>query len=99
MLKCFPSSSRFMCQLNGYIKIQLEPPVIWKPEQLWTGKQVITSILKTVVDTIARLQFSKDPGFLEHYQGIHFRANSKTPGDAWGGVLDGDEEESLIIIR
>lgn len=81
------------------IKIKVEPPTILKPQKLWTGKQVITSIIKTVVDTIARARFSNDETFQETYKGFNFESKSKTPGDAWGGVLDGDKEESTLIIR
>lgn len=84
---------------NTDIRIFTEPPALVKPKKLWTGKQVITSILKTVVDTIARCQYAKDMEFQKTYRGLNFTAQSKTPGDAWGGVLDGDTEESTLVIR
>lgn len=81
------------------LPMRIEPPTIHKPQKLWTGKQVITGILKTIVDAIARARFGHDPEFKNNYKGINFTSKSKTPGDAWGGVLDGDKEESTLIIR
>ncbi|EKX73872.1 DNA-directed RNA polymerase I, putative [Theileria equi strain WA] len=77
-------------------EIYIDPPAIVYPVPLWTGKQVITSILKTLVDgmsTDIRGGVSKGP------RGINLVSKSKTPGDAWGGSNDGNKEESTIIIQ
>lgn len=89
---------RMMMSMENSL-MRVEPPTIYKPERLWTGKQVITSILKTIVDAIARSRFAKDADFQKSYKGINFNSKAKTPGDAWGGVLDDDKEESTVIIR
>ncbi|GFE54135.1 DNA-directed RNA polymerase [Babesia ovis] len=84
---------------HGNSEIHLEEPAIMYPKRLWTGKQVITTILKTIVDGMAKGLHSTDLNFLRTYKGINLVSKSKTPGDVWGGALDGDKEESTIIIR
>ncbi|OEH76453.1 DNA-directed RNA polymerase I largest subunit [Cyclospora cayetanensis] len=87
----------------------VDPAVLW-PRKLWTGKQVITAILKTLVDGIARSRLKqnalstagKNSGASEAvrgYRGINLQSKSKTPGDAWGGAEDGDKEEATVVIR
>ncbi|GBE60427.1 DNA-directed RNA polymerase [Babesia ovata] len=84
---------------NSNAEIHIEEPAILFPQRLWTGKQVITSLLKTLVDGIAKGLHRTDLNFLQKYKGINLVSKSKTPGDAWGGVFDGNREESTIIIR
>lgn len=87
------------------IKIKTQPPAIWKPEPLWTGKQVVTAVLKTLVDSIAIDQYgtnadgSPNEEFLKNYKGINLRNGAKTAGDAWNGILDKDKEEQTVVIR
>ncbi|KAJ9298020.1 hypothetical protein DTO271D3_1947 [Paecilomyces variotii] len=51
-------------------RIQLVEPAILKPKPMWTGKQIITSILKNITP----------PGRL----GLNLKSKSSTPGDRWG---------------
>jgi len=51
-------------------RIQLVEPAILRPKRLWTGKQVITTILKNITP----------PG----RQGLNLKGKSSTPGDRWG---------------
>ena len=51
-------------------KIELVPPAIVKPQPLWTGKQIITTILKNITP-------SDQPG-------LTLNVKAQTPGDAWG---------------
>lgn len=51
-------------------RIQLVEPAVQKPQRLWTGKQVITTILKNIVP----------PG----RAGLNLKSKSSTPGDKWG---------------
>ena len=50
--------------------IETVPPAIVKPRALWTGKQVITSILKNIKPRT--------------YPGLTVRGKSQTTGDRWG---------------
>lgn len=84
---------------NYNTEIHLERPAILFPQFLWTGKQVITTLLKTIVDGIARGLHATDLNFLQKYKGINLVSKSKTPGDSWGGVFDGNREEATIIIQ
>lgn len=91
--------------------------------------QVITTILKTLVDnqacaklhqtylcSSARDKYKENNNkkykmnktkkskkystiYTTEYKGINLTAKAKTPGDAWGGVEDGDDEEATVIIR
>jgi len=45
------------------------PPSIMKPKRLWTGKQVITTILENIKP--------------KYFHGLTLYSKSKTPGDSW----------------
>ncbi|OJK04708.1 hypothetical protein ASPACDRAFT_74279 [Aspergillus aculeatus ATCC 16872] len=51
-------------------RIQLIGPAVIRPKPLWTGKQVITTILKNIMP----------PG----RAGLNLKSKSSTPGDRWG---------------
>ncbi|KAL0949316.1 hypothetical protein HGRIS_009392 [Hohenbuehelia grisea] len=53
------------------------PPTIWKPRPLWTGKQIISTILKNVTPS--------------HVDGLNLRAKTKTPGHLWGSASSEDK--------
>ncbi|KAH8742150.1 DNA-directed RNA polymerase I [Cryptosporidium ryanae] len=72
--------------------IILESPTILKPVPFWTGKQVFTSLLKTLLYNLV----SKDP---KVYSGINLVSKSRTPGDSWNGKEDGETEEAIVVIR
>ncbi|KAK2870553.1 hypothetical protein FQN49_003107 [Arthroderma sp. PD_2] len=51
-------------------KIWLMPPTIFKPQPLWTGKQIISTVLKNITP--------------ENRAGLNLDSKSSTPGDRWG---------------
>ncbi|KAI5291409.1 hypothetical protein KEM54_004944 [Ascosphaera aggregata] len=51
-------------------RIKLMPPAVWKPQKLWTGKQVISTILANI----------QPPG----RAGLNLTGKSSTPGTRWG---------------
>lgn len=51
-------------------KIELMPPAILKPQPRWTGKQVISTIMKNITP--------------ENRAGLNLVGKSSTPGDRWG---------------
>ncbi|GAA6038963.1 hypothetical protein JCM8097_000597 [Rhodosporidiobolus ruineniae] len=53
------------------------PPTIFKPRPMWTGKQVISTLLLNI-----------QPSNME---GIHYTSKGKIPGSAWG-VFDEEKE-------
>ncbi|KAF7505883.1 hypothetical protein GJ744_012418 [Endocarpon pusillum] len=53
-----------------YEKIQMLPPAILKPKLLWTGKQVISTVLRNITP--------------EHRNGLNLKGVSSTPGNRWG---------------
>ena len=58
-------------------RIQLVEPAVIKPKALWTGKQVITTVLKNIVPP--------------RRAGLNLKSKSSTPGDRWGeGNEDGN---------
>ncbi|KAL5527693.1 hypothetical protein ACEPAG_6494 [Sanghuangporus baumii] len=46
------------------------PPAIWKPKPLWTGKQIISTVLLNVTPSAAR--------------GLNLTSKTKVSGDLWG---------------
>ncbi|KAG1833461.1 hypothetical protein EV424DRAFT_1479615 [Suillus variegatus] len=46
------------------------PPTIWKPRPLWTGKQVISTVLKNITPSNA--------------EGLNLDSKAKVPGHLWG---------------
>ncbi|BDD64349.1 hypothetical protein MPDQ_000327 [Monascus purpureus] len=51
-------------------RIQVVEPAVLKPKPLWTGKQIISTILKNIMP----------PG----RAGLNLKSKSSTPGDQWG---------------
>ncbi|KAK2737010.1 hypothetical protein FQN55_001342 [Onygenales sp. PD_40] len=51
-------------------KIELMEPTILRPQQLWTGKRVISTILKNIIP--------------KNLSGLNLKSKSSTRGDRWG---------------
>eukprot|EP00535_Pseudo-nitzschia_heimii_P007277 CAMPEP_0197177440 /NCGR_PEP_ID=MMETSP1423-20130617/3038_1 /TAXON_ID=476441 /ORGANISM="Pseudo-nitzschia heimii, Strain UNC1101" /LENGTH=1717 /DNA_ID=CAMNT_0042626981 /DNA_START=139 /DNA_END=5289 /DNA_ORIENTATION=+ len=71
-------------------RIELLPPAILKPKPLWTGKQVISTLLNHL-----RKGNDKDEPNRGPMPGISTERKAKTAGAAFGNNL----EEHLVIIR
>ncbi|KAF7332255.1 DNA-directed RNA polymerase subunit [Mycena kentingensis (nom. inval.)] len=56
-------------------------PTIWKPTQLWTGKQIISTILKNVTPP--------------NFEGLNLNAKTKVPGKLWG--KDSKEDKVIFM--
>ena len=69
-------------------KIELLPPAILKPKPMWTGKQVISTLLN-------HLRKGNDRDASGPMPGISTERKAKTAGAAFGNNL----EEHLVIIR
>ena len=69
--------------------IEVIAPAVLKPVPLWTGKQVMSMVIRSLV------KFAKPNIEL----GLNHVGKSRTPGDLWGGSLDGNKEEEQILIR
>eukprot|EP00980_Cylindrotheca_fusiformis_P031404 scaffold26312_cov137-Cylindrotheca_fusiformis.AAC.4 len=70
--------------------IELMPPAIVKPKPLWTGKQVISTLLNHL-----KKGNDRDVGGYQELPGISTERKAKTPGAAFGE----NQEEHLVIIR
>ncbi|CAL1701179.1 unnamed protein product [Somion occarium] len=57
------------------------PPTIWKPKPLWTGKQIISTVLKNITPSNA--------------DGLNLDAKAKVPGHLWG--KDSQEEKVIFM--
>ncbi|CBZ52145.1 putative DNA-directed RNA polymerase I largest subunit [Neospora caninum Liverpool] len=68
---------------RGNSRLHMEPPAILWPKPLWTGKQVITCILKTLVDGMAASRFSQ------------CRASGQGKGGLGSGGGDEEGEDAL----
>ncbi|THV08343.1 beta and beta-prime subunits of DNA dependent RNA-polymerase [Dendrothele bispora CBS 962.96] len=65
---------------DGY-RLQTLPPTIWKPKPLWTGKQIISTILKNITPS--------------NMKGINLHAGTKVPGKLWGS--DSKEDQVVFM--
>jgi DNA-directed RNA polymerase I subunit RPA1 len=74
------------------LRVTLDEPAVMKPRKMWTGKQVLTMLLKHLL-----VMCGKEHAIVDG--GINFDSKSKTPGDIWNGKFDGDKEESTVIFR
>jgi DNA-directed RNA polymerase I subunit RPA1 len=70
--------------------IEMVPPAIVKPCELWTGKQVITTLLLHL-----RKGSDRDSEKLSNLPGLSMERQSKTPDTAFGA----DQGEHLVLIR
>ncbi|GAA6049814.1 hypothetical protein JCM3770_002174 [Rhodotorula araucariae] len=66
---------------TGEGTVKTLPPAVWKPQPLWTGKQVISTLLRNI----------QPPDMC----GIHFSSKGKIPADRWGSI--GAEEAEVIV--
>ncbi|KAJ7752736.1 hypothetical protein DFH07DRAFT_1061572 [Mycena maculata] len=57
------------------------PPTIWKPKPLWTGKQIISTVLKNLTPV--------------NGEGLNLNAETKVPGHLWGG--DSKEDKVVFM--
>lgn len=70
--------------------IDLMPPTIIRPKPLWTGKQVISTLLNHL-----RKGNDRDVGISGELPGISTERKTKTPGSAFGE----EQQEHLVIVR
>ncbi|KAI3612276.1 dna-directed rna polymerase i subunit rpa1 [Moniliophthora roreri] len=61
--------------------LKMLPPTIWKPKPLWTGKQVISTVLKNITP--------------DNMAGINLDAKTKVPGKLWGS--DSREDKVIFM--
>ncbi|KAL9186875.1 hypothetical protein ACHAXT_010595 [Thalassiosira profunda] len=70
--------------------IELLPPAIRKPKELWTGKQVISTLLNHLRKGNDR---DEDPTF--NFSGLSMERKTKTPATAFGASYN----EHMVIVR
>jgi DNA-directed RNA polymerase I subunit RPA1 len=63
-------------------RIQTVPPAVIKPKMLWSGKQVVTTVLKNLVS--------------ERFRGINLLSKSSTPSDSWGERTSDDAAQWIV---
>ncbi|TBU46604.1 beta and beta-prime subunits of DNA dependent RNA-polymerase [Dichomitus squalens] len=57
------------------------PPTIWKPQPLWTGKQIISTVMKNITPSV--------------FEGLNLHAQAKVPGHLWG--KDSKEDQVVFM--
>ncbi|PPR04051.1 hypothetical protein CVT24_010626 [Panaeolus cyanescens] len=62
-------------------RIKTLPPTVWKPVPLWTGKQIISTIMKNITPSTA--------------EGLNLEAGTKVPGKLWGA--DSREDKVVFM--
>ncbi|CAE7227326.1 rpa1 [Symbiodinium sp. CCMP2592] len=81
-------------QMNAQkFKVELDPPAVLRPRPLWSGKQVLSMLLKHLIKVCSE---GKEA---DTSKGVNLDGKSKTPGDIWNGRLDGDKEEATVTFR
>ncbi|CAE8717147.1 unnamed protein product, partial [Polarella glacialis] len=78
------------------MKLELEPPCVFKPQRLWSGKQVMSMVLKHLIKISQKGKIGEKD---QVKNGICMDGKSKTPGDIWNGKLDGCKEEATVMFR
>ncbi|KAI8356090.1 hypothetical protein EDC96DRAFT_609602 [Choanephora cucurbitarum] len=76
---------------TGGGKIQMLPPTIWKPQPLWTGKQVISTILKNLTWGSAQLNMTSKSKVPARYWGPNAKEEEVVnimEGELLHGILD-----------
>jgi DNA-directed RNA polymerase, beta'' subunit/160 kD subunit len=76
--------------LQSDTDIEMSPPAIKKPREMWTGKQVITTLLQHLRKGKDSDRYSRDI-----LPGISIERKAKTPATAFGDSM----MEHLVIIR
>lgn len=85
-LASLPRLELIRCDAN----IELMPPAIIKPKPLWTGKQVISTLLNHL-----RQGNNRDKEGTKPFPGISTERKAKTPNSAFGN----ENDEGHVIIR
>ncbi|KAL0488349.1 DNA-directed RNA polymerase I subunit RPA1 [Acrasis kona] len=80
-----------IAHLSTTRKIELQPPAIMKPKPLWTGKQVISTIMKNIITHYHHVEFSTDDECL----GFNLDCKTKIKANMWGS----HHEEGVVVIR
>jgi DNA-directed RNA polymerase I subunit RPA1 len=84
---------RELVEQNLLKKIRTLPPTIMKPKMLWTGKQVISTIIKNIV--ISGMT-DKQRKRSEKICGLNFDSKSRLAAKEWGDI---GKEEGEVIFR
>lgn len=71
-------------------RIQLMKPAIAKPQQLWTGKQVVSTILKNLTNLQMEFDDELNKG------GLNLKGKTKLKESYWGPLGNGEGE---VIIK
>ena len=74
-------------------RIKTLPPQIIKPKPLWTGKQVISTILKNIVLSGRSKKEAKE---IEKVCGMNLESKARLAAKEWGPL---GKEEGEVIIR
>ena len=80
---------RELIEMNKIGKIVTLPPTIFKPKPMWTGKQVISTLLKNIVNKEEEYKKNKLTGL-----NVSFR--SKLNAKLWGPI---GKEEGDVLFR
>ncbi|EHY53700.1 hypothetical protein HRR83_003914 [Exophiala dermatitidis] len=65
-----------------YEKIQMVEPAILKPKMLWTGKQVITTVMKNITP--------------DRFHGLNLTSKSSTSSEQWGEKASNDPKKWTV---
>ncbi|KAG6813000.1 hypothetical protein H0H92_014931 [Tricholoma furcatifolium] len=66
---------------DSHSRLVTLPPTIWKPKPMWTGKQIISTVLKNITPST--------------FEGLNLNAKTKVPGYLWG--KDSKEDKVIFM--
>ncbi|KAJ7368540.1 hypothetical protein DFH08DRAFT_831649 [Mycena albidolilacea] len=68
-------------EVDEHSRLVTLPPTVWKPVPLWTGKQIISTVLKNITPS--------------NFEGLNLNAGTKVPGHLWG--KDSREDKVIFM--
>ena len=76
------------------------PPAIWKPQPLWTGKQVVRSSSYCLASSRVTYSLNQISTLMKNIKppnagGLNFSCRGKVPGSAWGVHT---AEENVLFV-
>ena len=99
------------CRIVTYLSdalehVEIPPPAIWKPHQLWTGKQVISVLVRpnssvdarVNVESEERFYTKKDQHFCSEDGFVAFRLGELISGNLGKKTLGGESKSGLFYV-
>ncbi|ESW17626.1 hypothetical protein PHAVU_007G255400 [Phaseolus vulgaris] len=84
---------------NSEFEMFLFPPAIWKPEPLWTGKQVISALLYYITRDSPPFTVEKNAKIPSNFFKTQVRDGKRHTRDKSRNKVEPDDEDKLLIYK